>query len=440
MGAFFRHAGALSVLIASGLAPAPVAAHAALVRGLATAAQSTALDIPGFGVAFASESSGSYRYACDAQLGATPFAEPRHLVSVQDQGWLLVDAGGLHRISPSGCGAPSPEGLPSDRAVAAVAVAPGGGLTAYAVDDQAQIYRSDDAGATWRVLAALTSALPVTGVALAGAGQRLYVSQSSADEASLAWSIDAGATFETTPLPSGSGLVTLEAVESGEVDRLWLSASQASARDVAIWRMDAGGEPETVHRVRFFGGLALGDDAVWVGDEAGGLYRSDHDGPFTLLQPDLAVSCLHRDGAGALWVCTPATSDQNAVLFSDDLGDTLQPQLALQQVQTLVECPEAAENPCASAWNEWQADVLHRATDPIPGSYPGTAPSLAPAPSADPAVSAIREAPAEEASPELRESGGCSLALGRRGLLAGHAVSLMVVTLLLRVRRRNGER
>jgi hypothetical protein len=434
MRASFRHASAaLSVLIASGLGSAPAVAHVALVRGLATAAERTALDIPGFGVAFASESKGSYRYACDAQLGTTPYAEQRHLLSLETQGWLLVDAGGLHRISPSGCEAPAPLGFPSERAVAAVAVAPGAEPTVYVVDDQARLYRSDDVGATWHVLAELASDLPVTGLAIAAGGQRLYVSQSGADEARVAWSSDAGATFETTPLPAGSGLVTLEAVESGDVDRLWLSASATASRDVAIWRMEAGGEPETVHRVRFFGGLALADDTVWVGDEAGGLYRSEHDEPFSVLAPDLAVSCLHHDGAGSLWVCTPATSDQNAVLVSDDRGDTLRPLLALQEVQTLVECPGAISDPCASAWNEWEVDVLRRATAPIPGLYPGTAPSLPPAASPDPVPVEMSEAPAHEPENAAPTSGGCSLDAGGGRALPG-LLMLLLMSAVYRLR------
>jgi hypothetical protein len=436
MPALLRHAGAaLCVLLASGLASSPAVAHVALVRGLATAAERTALDIPGFGVAFASDAQGSsYRYACDAQLGTTPYAEERHLLSLEQHGWLLVDAGGLHRISPSGCEAAAPEGFPSERAVAAVAVAPGAESTVYVVDDQSRLYRSDDAGATWRVLAELATDLPVTGLAIAGDGQRLYVSQSGADQARLAWSSDAGATFATTPLPAGAGLVTLEAVESreaiedGRVDRLWLSASASAARDVAIWRMVAGGEPETVHRVRFFGGLALADGAVWVGDEAGGLYRSEHDEPFSVLAPDLAVSCLHHDRAGSLWVCTPATSDQNTVLVSDDRGDTLRPQLALQDVQTLVECPDQVGDPCASAWNEWEVDVLRRATAPIPGLYPGTASSVATPTSVPPAPMAMSETAADELGQSAPRAGGCSL-----DARAGRALPGLLGLLLLSV-------
>lgn len=425
---------ALSVLIASGLASSPAAAHVALVRGLETAAAGTAVLVPGFGVALATEQGESYRYACDAQLGTTPYNEQQHLVSLQDHGWLLADPGGLHRISASGCAAPAPQGFPRERAVLAVAVAPGAEPTAYVVDDQSRIYRSEDAGATWHVLAELAAALPVTGLAIAGdAPHRIYVSQSSSKQASLAWSSDGGVSFETAPLPGESGLVTLQAVQSGEVDRLWLSASQPTSRDVAIWRMNVGGEAVTVHQVRFFGGLALGDDVVWVGDEAGGLYRSEHDDPFSVLEPDLAVSCLHHDRAGSLWVCTPTTSDQNAVLVSDDLGETLRPQLALQQVQALVECPGAVKDQCASAWNEWQVDVLRLATDLRPWGYPGTVSSPPAATSMAAVPVAMNETPASEPEPLPPAPDGCSLAAGQRSPLSG-AFALLLLGVVFRRR------
>ncbi len=433
---FLQSGAALSVLIASGLSASPVAAHVAIVRGLETAADRTAVLIPGFGVAFASQAGGTYQYACDAQLGTTPYNEQQQLVSLQDQGWLLTDPGGLHRISPSGCQAPAPQGFPRERAVLAVAVAPGE-PTLYVVDDQSRLYRSDDAGATWHVLAELSAALPVTGLAVAGdAPRRIYVSQSSAEQSSLAWSIDGGVTFETAPLPRDSGLVSLRAVESGDADRLWLSASQTTSRDVAIWRMNAGSEPVTVHRVRFFGGLALGDDVAWVGDEAGGLYRSEHGDPFTLLQPDLAVSCLHRDRAGSLWVCTPTTSDQNAVLVSDDLGETLRPQLALQQVQALVECPGAVKDQCASAWNEWQVDVLRLATDVQPWGYAGSVATPPPATSMDALPVAANDAPASEpeSQPPSNAPDGCRLDTGQRSPLPG-VLALLLLGVASRLRR-----
>lgn len=434
---FRRTGAALSVLITSVLAASPVAAHAALVRGLATAAERTAVLIPGFGAAFASAAGGSFRYACDAQLGRTPFADGQQIVSLGEQGWLLSDTEGLHRISPSGCDAPSAEGFPSERAVAALAVSPGVAPAVYLIDDEAWLYRSDDAGATWTVIAELPSALPVTGLAIAGeAPPRLYVSQSGEGEARLTWSLDAGATFETSPLPADSGLVSLRAVESGEVDRLWLSASRELPRDVAIWRMHAGSDPVTVHHLRFFGGLALGKDAVWVGDEAGGLYRSSGDEPFTPLQPDLAVSCLHHDSAGALWICTPALADQSAVLVSDDQGQTLRPHLALQQVQAVVECPGSTDDRCGNAWNEWQADVLDRGLDPY-----GPVRDLANVPP----TAALDDVPIETretsaAAPELGHStrAECSFSAGRAYPLPT-AGGLLLLSLLLG-RRRGGAR
>jgi hypothetical protein len=203
-------------------------------------------------------------------------------------------------------------------------------------------------------------------------------------------SSDGGRSFMAYPQPFE---LTLLHAQGGSSERLWAMARDALTvgnRGRAILRTEElTAAWQTPVRVAYFGGFV--EDArgvISIGDELGGVMRSDDAGEsFHKLPGDVPVGCLAQAG-DALWACTPGALDEPALQRMDQ-DASFASVVALPQITRLIACaPELdVERVCAAAWVEWQRDVLRL-----------------PLPMADAGASGLADASAEEAGVDAAAS------------------------------------
>jgi hypothetical protein len=347
--------------------PGSVQAHAPLARGLVLAREGGAMFVrlPGFGWVLRSGEQQPFAYACDALVGVLPGETVTPMVARADGALLVGTASGLRALDARGCPLPVIDGELGTAPISALAIAADGMISyAAAAGAGAALHRSDDGGASWVKRAALPSDQPVTGLQITGDdGEHVHVSVGSTD-VSAAWlvSADGGASFARVEQARALTLLHVVGGTATESARLWaMGRAPSGQRGADIVHAEQPAGPWTAGlRVNFFGGFAREPSGViWVGDEGGGVFRSDDGGEhFDEVAPEQAVACLTY-GADALWACTPATPQKRAVARASDPATGFADVLALASVDRMVECgPRIDVNAiCAAAWSEWQIDV-----------------------------------------------------------------------------------
>ncbi|MEY4581644.1 MAG: hypothetical protein RL701_6347, partial [Pseudomonadota bacterium] len=379
-------------------------AHAPLLRALALAPDGSgqALALPGFGLLLQTRPDQPYAYACDALLNATPRDTPP-LLAYAHQNLIVGSLDGLRVLAADGC--------PFVRANDVLQTAPVLGLAVHAQTQTAYlvaagraegIWRSDDAGQTWRTTGPLPNAAGVTALRVdPGAVDQLYISQRQADgQVQLLVSRDGGASFETVPQARA---ITLLHVESG-ASSLWAVARAADSvgnRGFELLRAEGPAQPwRALLRVNYFGGLSFAPDgAIWVGDEGGGVYRSlDHGESFENLDNRNPAACIVATDT-ATWTCASTLPDMPSLRVRPAAGSAFEPSLAFKDVTQLVSCPAAldVERTCQAAWIEWQRDILIRDMAAYDAGVPP--PSAAEPAAAEPAAAGVTDAGAEHGAP-----------------------------------------
>lgn len=367
---------------------------------------------------------------------------------------LVASAGGLRIVDSSGCPREGAGPL-HDAPVLALTATGGASDVVYAVagGDAAGVWRSDDGGVRWRQQSTLPADLDVSGLQVHPEDpEQLYMSVLAPDGSSTVHaSADGGVTF--AEYPDALGLHLLR-VRPGPSARLWARSRDAQTvgnRGWAILRADAPGGPWTTQtRVGYFGGFEVTDQGtILVGDELGGVLRSEDDGEsFAPWAVDVPVASL-AFGDGQVWAVTPGVTATPIVRVLE--GDRFADVLTLTDVDRLVQCPaHDVERVCAAAWVEWQRDVLGQTPVLDGGAGAGPSPWQDAAPDAageagsrDAAqldASAARE-DATAAGPtdgrSTERSAGCAAAV-RTGPHAGFPWLLGVLGLLGAARRRSG--
>jgi len=372
-------------------------AHAPLARSVLVA-DNGALYVHAawFGFVLRTDASERFAYACDAAFGVTPNFTGFAWGLRADGSLIVGNADHSPRIvSPDACGFRVPSTWPIDVGITALeSDGTPDGFLAVTTEEAPALLRTSDGGETWESVMQLDAGASVTGMQVMpqnGAAPRVYLTRpSGATDTLLMFSDNGGATFTTTV--HGADL-TLFDVRAGTTDELWLLTPRQETHEIAIVRGAASASVfEEVHRVRFFGGLALStsDDSVWIADEAASLVRSDDGGAtFQPIQTELAVACLvYRNDT--LWACASGTQEQPALLRSADRGDTFESVMSFGSVDQLLQCEgaNAIDAACNREWFDWQRDVL-----PQPDAGIGTGVQTD--------AGSPREAP--------RRSGGCSV-------------------------------
>jgi outer membrane protein assembly factor BamB len=380
-----------------------------------------AVSLPGFGMVVRGGEGQRFKYACDALLDTPPSNTPPALALRPDGTLLIGSYDGLRAMGRDGCPR-ALEGALRSQPVYALAQ-DAATMFAFAGDG---VWRSTDAGDSWELRSPFASGGLVTGFVLADG--KLYASQG----ARVLVSTDEGASF-TASMPERP--VTLLAVDTA----LWAVARTAMPvgnRGYELWRADAAEGPwKSVLSLNYFGGLAVdAAGTVWVGDEGGGLLRSLDRETFTNVAPRLYPSCVHAEGE-RVYTCNEDLPTVPALYLANAEGQ--EPVFTPSQVDELVSC-EGVASLCATAWVEWQRDVLLRQLLPDGGvasadaSVPADVGMLVDAGIAvDAGVDA--DVMADASAPEPRGSdGGCSL--------GGASGGGWLAALLLAARRRKLQR
>jgi photosystem II stability/assembly factor-like uncharacterized protein len=439
-----------------------VRAHAPTPRRVALnqTGTSVALSLPGFGILFRAHEGQPFSYLCDALMAQKPSELAPDLAFLADGSLLVASADGVRIVSPDGCPRADAVSELATASVVALAVQRGAAETVYAVasGSAAGVWRSADGGKHWQKRAALAESQLASALVVSKSDpERIYLSLRGSPGAMLLASTDGGASFSAfTQEPT----LSLLSADGPAPYPLWAIARDALTvgnRGSAIMRAAAPSGPwQTVLRVNYFGGFVVDERGViWVGDEIGGVYRSDDGGEsFDNLQADADVACL-ASAADGLWACTPGTLQEPA-LQRFALAQPRSDVVTFAAVDRLVSCPELdVASTCSAAWLEWQRDVRLLPVENRDAGVP--APSEAgterepggngqepedPAAAGDAAQEeAEGEAAAEAVEPTRHASSGCSIASvtregGRQPVQPNHAIGCSLGLALLLQRRR----
>jgi hypothetical protein len=327
-------------------------------------------------------------------------------MSFAADGSLLVGStSGFRSVDTNGCPRADFGGELQRQPVVGIAVHPARQDVVYAVTDAAfpRVFRSSDGGTTWEQRSTLVAMNPVTALVLDPSEPEIvYVSQATPGGGSLLHvSKDGGTSFSTITQKPGLTLLDVEpAVGDAGTARLWAVGRSATAMGIQGFSLfgaaSLSGPWSSVHDVRFFGGFARDPGgALWLGDEAGGVYRStDGGGSFTDVSPTTAVSCLDF-AQGTLWGCTPGLATQNALVAWNDDGQAFGGVVTLANVTRMADCsPETdVATKCAAAWVEWQRDILM-----VPSGTGGSPAILPEPPEPDAGDPSTHPVPSPEAS------------------------------------------
>ncbi|HEX6239925.1 MAG TPA: hypothetical protein VFZ61_03485 [Polyangiales bacterium] len=340
-------------------------AHAPETRGLALTpdGQAMAIALPGFGLVLRSGPSQPFVYTCGALLGIKPSTAVPALAFLDDGTLLVGSPDGLRKLGADGCPRASSHAL-VNTPVVALALAPSARHIVYAVvaGERPGVWRSVDGGEHWELRAPLVTPGAVSALVIAsGDPERVVLSETTPQATLVRASSDGGRSFVAHPQPFE---LTLLHVRSGVKERWWAMARDALSvgnRGRAILRTDSPELPwQMPTRVAYFGGFVVdARGVISIGDELGGVLRSDDAGEtFHQLPTEVPVACLAQ-ASDALWACTPGTLDEAAVQRMS-VSEPFKRVVALPEVTRLATCaPELeVERVCAAAWVEWQRDVL----------------------------------------------------------------------------------
>lgn len=351
-------------------------AHAPLPQRVAVTSDggAIALSLPGFGLVFRAREGQPFAYACDALLGIAPSDRAPALSFLRDGSLLMGSPSGVRIVSAEGCPGAAIDGPLASAAI--VTMSKGAADTVYAVASggASGLWRSSDGGQHWQLRAAVADSENATALAVsARSPEQLYISLRAGAGATLLASNDGGASFtahaQTLPL-------TLLSADGPAPYPLWAVTRDALTmgnRGLAVMRAQRPEGPwQEAQRVNYFGGLTIdAQGVIWIGDEIGGLQRSDDGGAhFQNLEADADIACLTAAN-GTLWACTPGTNAEPALQRIAN-GQPRSAVVTLDAVDQLVSCRDQdVSQRCAAAWSEWQRDVLQRplATDaaaPVP--------------------------------------------------------------------------
>ena len=180
--------------------------------------------------------------------------------------------------------------------------------------------------------------------------------------------------------------------------------------------------------MRFFGGFARDPGgALWIGDEAGGVFRStDGGGSFTNVSSATAVSCLHF-GQGALWGCTPGIAEQTTLVTWSDERQAFDGVTRLADVTRMVDCgPELdVATKCAAAGSNGSATSsccrrLPRIPMAVWEGGTGGAPPILPEPDADvPEAARCRRDASTSVGASESSASGCAIAARNGAAITG---------------------
>lgn len=338
-----------------------------------------------------------FAYVCDALLDVTPSETAPPLAFAKDGALLVGSGSGLRSVDANGCPRADFGGELRQKSLARLAVHPAEPAVVYAVTNATlpRVFRSSDGGATWEQRASLTAVNPVTALVLdPSEPDVLYVGQAAPGDGGLLHvSTDGGASFSAITQKPGLVLLDAAPVSDAGIARFWAVGRSATAMGNQGFSLFGAASPSgpwsPAHDVRFFGGFARDPGgALWLGDEAGGVFRStDGGGSFIDVSSTTAVSCLDF-AQGALWGCTPGLAEQTALVTWNDARHGFEGVVTLASVDRMPECaPETGvAAKCAAAWLEWRRDILMMPPVPtdagIRPSGTGGIPAMPPDPSA----------------------------------------------------------
>jgi hypothetical protein len=395
----------------------PARAHVPEARGLAVSATGDALAVtlPGFGIAYRAAPTQPFAYICNSLLFSRLTDGTPTVVLHADGSLLVGGAAGMRSLSADGC--PLPASELSDASVVALAAQPGATQNVYALvaGENAGLWRSLDGGLHWQLRSTISAPDSVTALVVSPDNpDHIYLSAKTSLAAFVWSSSDGGTTLVSHAQDVARTLLAVQ----GASEQLWARARDAQSAGnagAAILRAPSPDGPWLpLTRVEYFGGFVIdAAGVISVGDEIAGVYRSHDDGrTFRQLEPDARVSCLAAAG-DTLWAGTTGVL-RDPALQSMAPGQPFAGELALTDVQQLVSCRAElnVERVCASAWIEWQRDVLMRAVQLPDAGQPAAAvdagadePADADAGQAQPEDAAV----SVDASPAARRtSSGCS--------------------------------
>lgn len=398
------------------------------------------------------------RWACEDALGYGGEYDPAFVIDREGGVWLgLYD--GLARIAPDRCAvtrAPALAGAnvvdldasPDGRVLVAVDSTP---FTSGTQGITARLWRSEDGGATWqRAPATLTDALVDTVEMARTDVRRLYLSARDARSPAVQVfrSDDAGASWTALALPWAPEAESawVAGIDPTDADRMYLrvvlrpEAADGALDATALYRTDDAGR--TWRRVLQTAGpmlgVALHDDGrtLWAAgpDPRDGLRRSDDRGE--RWQPLAAppLRCLRWAG-NTLYACLDGASGPGPALArSDDRGARFDPVLDPCTMRPGLGCasgddPAAA---CGALFGSTRALLGCRATPTDGGVDAGVANDAGPQGHTGDA------APAMDASPGIAGTGGCSVHPRPAGTTGVLGVLLSVAAKIVARRRRRG--
>jgi len=345
-----------------------------------------AVDLPGFGLVFRASPTSPFSYACSSLFELVPNGDPPALAVRRDGSLLVGSADGLRSISARGCPITTDANALSRAPLVRLALQSSSAASmesqvGYAVVSGLQpgLWRTEDGGRSWISRAVFEGGSRTTALVMRDEHpEQLYMSVNEATGSTLYVSRDGGASLQAYTQASA---LTLLHAEGSAPGRLWAIARDAEStgnRGFAILRADDPEGPwRAVLRVNYFGGFVVDPRGViWVGDEIGGIYRSEDGGEsFTNLASEADVACLAYGGS-ALWACNPLTPSEPVLQVLADGQAALQGVVALADVDRMVECPEVdVARVCGGAWVEWQRDVLMRPVEDAAGPPDAGTPS-----------------------------------------------------------------
>ncbi|HEX3596872.1 MAG TPA: hypothetical protein VHU80_17305, partial [Polyangiaceae bacterium] len=325
----------------------PIARAVALQQAGGTAA---ALALPGFGIVMRPDASQPFAYLCNALIGAEQSDTPPAMAFMHDGSLLVGTGSGLRRVSAAGCPRTGDAGAPQSEPVVALAAHSGTPNVVYAVTGGTvpRVERSADRGLTWTLRASLPTGGPGTTLVLDDEDPDVvYLSQAavSGGGATLRVSEDGGASFSTFDEADGMRLLQVEAGRGADAGspRLWaVGRDRAKPSSAAVFDAPGPAGPWTsVLTVNYFGGFARDPDGVvWVGDEGGGVYRSDDEGAtFHDVAAQTGAACLDF-AQGSLFGCTPGLMNQSALVRWNDARQAFDGVVALANVRQMVDCTD----------------------------------------------------------------------------------------------------
>jgi photosystem II stability/assembly factor-like uncharacterized protein len=384
-----------------------------------------------WGLAISDDGGERWRWLCAAVMGVDARTEDPAIAVTADGAIVAATFGGLLRSDDGGCSWSRPAAALADVFVVDLWRVDGRGLLAVAAgaDGEDRLFRSDDAGRSWRALGESFGEVLVDRVRSApSAPRRVYASGSLPSRggrdrrAFLLHSDDGGASFERAELPleEGERAFDLWAVDPSDPDVLYGQVLHFDGEDAPerIVRSEDGGRTfETVLRIPYVGGLLVTEaGAVYAGSRLGGLWRAPDGRDFQRLA-SLPVTCLAEAG-GALWACLDEARAGHALARSED-GRRFETVLRLAGIDAMVECPRCS--PAGIECRAWAGDIAYDLgldASPPPGFDP------------DGGTGGPRDAGRpEECRSEPAPGCGCR-AGGRRGLAPGGLVILAALGVL----------